>query len=157
MNMIQILLSVSESSQAEHAGYHDSPVTHCFKSLRCFTKIKCFSPQLDDSVKYHQATGTQEAGLSVRPWTTRSHRVHFPKQFLPSVRLYIGFSPWTPEWYGSFLSNRRTENGHFIVFNSCLWWAWRTPFRCLDRRAGSGKEKGRWAQGDHPPRHEQEM
>lgn len=27
-------------------------------------------------VKYHQATGTQEDGLSVRPWTTRSHRVH---------------------------------------------------------------------------------
>lgn len=76
MNLIQILLSVSESSQAEHAGYHDNPVTLCFKSWRCFTKIRCFFPQLDDSVKYHQATGTQEAGLSVRPWTTRGHRVH---------------------------------------------------------------------------------
>lgn len=76
MNMIQVLLSVSESSQAEHAGYHDNPVTLCFKSLRCFTKIRCFFPQLDDSVKYHQATGTHEAGLSVRLWTARGHRVH---------------------------------------------------------------------------------
>lgn len=141
MNLIQILLSVSESSQAEHAGYHDNPVTLYFKSWRCFTKIRCFFPQLDDSVKYHQATGTQEAGLSVRPWTTRGHRVHLLNKFLPSVRLCIGFCPWTPEWYGSFLSNRRTENGHFIVFNSCWWWAWRAPFRCLDRHAGWEKKK----------------
>lgn len=120
MNMVQVLLSVSESRQAEHAGYHDNPVTLCFESLRRFTKTRCFFPQLDDSVKYHQATGMQEAGLSVQPWTTRGHRV----RLLSNSCLPFGSTLVSARGHLSdmdrFLSNRRNENGHFIVFNSCL-------------------------------------